>query len=96
MDLLNRYYLYLLALGYTVRSVADKSNTITNYVDGVSTISEWEGITVEELAKNIKTIYPKYGKGGVKDTTLINDNNRTYNGIKHFKKFIELCNSGTL
>ncbi len=95
MDLLNRYYLYLLALGYTVHSVADKSNTITNYVDAVSTIAGWEGISVEELAKNIASIYPKYDKGGAKDTTLINDNNRTYNGIKHFKKFIELCNSGT-
>lgn len=92
MDLLNRYHLYLYALGYKIQSVDDNHCSITDYVNAVEYISEQEKITVEELSDKIDFIFQQYDKNGPKNNCLPQDNNRTLNGIKHFKEFISLCN----
>ena len=97
MDLLSRYHLYLYVLGYKVHSINDKQNSIDCYVDAVKTIADWEGLSIEELAKDIKKIFKDYDKGGVKYSRLpTTDDGRTYNGLKHFTEFISLCNKGTV
>ncbi len=92
MDLLNRYHLYLYALGYKIESVNDTHCSITDYVNAVIKISEWETKSVEELAENIEIIFQQYDKDGEKHSKLPdNDDGRTFNGLKHFKEFIEHC-----
>ena len=92
MDLLNRYHLYLYSLGYKIQSIDDKHCSITDYVNAVEFISEQENMSVEELAENIELIFQQYDKNGEKQNLLPQDNNnRTLNGIKHFKEFVSFC-----
>ena len=89
MDLLNRYYLYLLALGYTVHSTKHTQNSITNYVDAVDNVANWEQKTIDELARDIDSVIPLYSKGGAKYSQVSKNNTRTLQGLIHFKEFVE-------
>lgn len=93
MDLLNRYHLYLYSLGYSIKSINDNHCSITDYVNAVEYIAHLENMTIDELAKNINAVYSQYDKDGDKHNLLPHDNNnRTLNGLKHFKEFISHCN----
>ena len=92
MDLLNRYHLYLYVLGYKIQSIDDNHCSITDYVNAVEYITQLENKTIDELAKSIDLVYSQYAKGGEKHKLLPQDNNRTINGLKHFKDFISNCN----
>ncbi len=93
MDLLNRYHLYLYTLGYSIKSVKDNHCSITDYVNAVEEIAELEDKTVEELASDIDKIFQQYDKGGEKNHLISQDNNnRTLNGLEHFKEFVSACN----
>ena len=92
MDLLNRYYLYLYILGYKISSIDDKHCSITDYINGVERIAALEKKSIEDLAKDIENLYSQYEVNGEKHHSLPQDNNRTLNGLKHFKEFVSLCN----
>ena len=93
MDLLNRYHLYLYSLGYKIQSVDDNHSSITDYVNAVEYIAQKENKTIEELAENITPVFLQYDNNGEKHNLLPQDNNnRTLNGLKHFKEFILHCN----
>lgn len=93
MDLLNRYHLYLYSLGYSIKDITDNHCSITDYVNAVEYIAQKENKTVNELANVIGAVYSQYDECGEKHNLLSqDDNNRTLNGLKHFKEFISFCN----
>ncbi len=95
MDLINRFHLYLYSLGYEVKSVYNKNNTITDYVNAVLDIAKKEKMTVDALAKGINTVAPQY-ESGAKSATIPQNNKRTISGLNHFKDFINSCNPKSL
>ncbi|MBR6296423.1 MAG: hypothetical protein IKR40_08110 [Treponema sp.] len=97
INLLNRYHLYLYSLGYEIKKINDNHCTITDYTDAVQVICDLEHKNVEELAKCVSEIFSDYDKGGSKNSLLSqSNNNRTLNGLRHFKEFIEYCNKSSL
>lgn len=89
MDLLNRYYLYLLALGYEVHSTKSNNNSISAYVEAVKTVADWEGLSIDDLVEQIDSIISQYKKGGARHSLVSKSNARIENGLIHFKEFLE-------
>lgn len=89
MDLLNRYYLYLLALGYEVHSTRSNNNSISAYVEAVKTVADWEGLSIDDLVKQIDRVILLYKQGGAKHSLVSNSKGRIENGLIHFKEFLE-------
>lgn len=106
MDYLNRYFLYLLALGYsTSGNISEDNTTITNYVDAMNDIANLENFKSAEdflkQFKDLKSLKTAIAKIDAEYSDTSNpksqklpqdDKHRTLKGLNHFAEFIKLCN----
>lgn len=104
MGYLERYFLYLLSLGYSTSNNIKKTNTtISNYVDAIDDIAKLEGYqsgedmiatyhTISDLSDAMQTLFIEYSDVNKKGNLLPSNNKRTVNGLKHFSEFLSHCN----
>ena len=106
MGYLDRFFLYLLALGYsTAGYISEENTTISNYENAIDTIAKLEGWPsaedfvnsfkdLESLTKSVAKLKDEYTDSANPKSKLISskEHTRTISGLSRFSEFLEHCN----
>ena len=87
--MLNKFEKYLVKRGYSEITPSGLPSTTYDYAKNrIPKICEREGISVEQLASNIKHYVEKYDNGGSESKFGKKSHDAFINALKRFKEFI--------
>jgi len=87
--MLNKFEKYLVKRGYSEITPSGLPSTTYDYAKNrIPKICEKEGISVEQLASNIKLYVEKYDKGGSESKFGKRSHDAFINALKRFKEFL--------
>lgn len=84
------FYNYLVSAGYKEYTPSGRKGTVYSYCYAIEKVLENEGISWEELIKNIKQIIVKYDQGGIYEDFGNRSNRTVINALRSFEKFSEI------
>lgn len=84
------FYNYLISAGYKEYTPSGRKGTVYSYCYAIEKVLENEGISWEELRKNIKQIIVKYDQGGIYEDFGNRSNRTVINALRSFEKFSEI------
>lgn len=84
------FYNYLVSAGYKEYTPSGRKGTVYSYCYAIEKVLENEGISWEELRKNIKQIIVKYDQGGIYEDFGNRSNRTVINALRSFEKFSEI------
>lgn len=79
---------FLIDSGYKQFTPSGKPSTVYTYLKSIRRVCDWEGVTIEQLAKNIKDVLPKYDIGGEKEDFGKLSHSSVINALKRFSEFV--------
>ena len=78
---------HLISEGYSEMTPSGNKSTVYDYSMRVSCIMEWEGLSWEELVRDISTIEQKYDIGGEKEDIGKKSHSAYINALRAFRRF---------
>jgi len=87
--MLNQFAEYLVDRGYKQVTPSGLPSTVYDYKKRIDRVCQYEGISVDELAKNIPIIIKKYDIGGEREHIGNRSHKAVINALKRFHEFVE-------
>ena len=79
---------FLIEKGYKEFTPSGHPSTVYDYSKRIDSICEWEGISWERLAEDVKNILPQYEKGGEKEALGAKSHNAVRSALRCFAQFV--------
>ncbi len=80
---------YLIEHKYKKTTPSGLPSTVYDYCNRVDAVAKDEGMTWEELAKEIKNVLPQYDKDGIKQQLGEKSHHAVINALRRFSEFLE-------
>ncbi len=81
---------FLISEGYSEVTPSGNKSTVYDYSKRVKRIMEWEGLSWQELGRNISVIEKKYDTGGEKENIGKKSHCAYINALRAYGRFVRM------
>lgn len=78
---------FLVSKGYKQNTPSGNPSTVYDYIKRIDKVCKWEGITLQNLADNIRIILPQYDFGGIKEELGQKSHSAFISALRCFAEF---------